>query len=240
MLILSMSSIFQTWIERVSHRESSSSKLKIALISIFMWVLGVAFCNGITEIYQNYWYYFIGTWDRSAGTLTIFGRLDDFLAGMAIAAYSRLYPKGKLSGDLLVLIGSIIIAIALIFTDSNGGANLVGKHKLSDFVFPSLAFGSGIIIMGLHRGGIIAKILSTKTMVLLGDISFGLYVLHYLSVPGYPKSALSLQAYLESIGIHYSIAAIIGYILYSILAFISLQFFEKPIGKYLSKHMLHK
>jgi peptidoglycan/LPS O-acetylase OafA/YrhL len=136
------------------------------------------------------------------------------------------------------LIGTVIITIALIFTDTNGGANLVGKHKLSDFVFPSLAFGSGIIIMGLHRGGMVARILSTKTMVLLGDISFGLYVLHYLSVPGHPKSALSLQAYLESIGIHYSISALIVYILFSILAFVSLKFYEKPIGKYLSKKML--
>jgi peptidoglycan/LPS O-acetylase OafA/YrhL len=212
--------------------------MKIALISIFMWVLGVAFCNGITEIYQNFWYYFIGSWDGTAGTLTIFGRLDDFIAGMAIAAYARHYPKGKLSGDLLVLIGTVIITIALIFTDTNGGANLVGKHKLSDFVFPSLAFGSGIIIMGLHRGGIVARVLSTKTMVLLGDISFGLYVLHYLSVPSHPKSALSLQSYLESIGIHYSISAVIGYILFSILAFVSLKFYEKPIGKYLSKKML--
>lgn len=238
MLILSMSSIFQSWIERVSNRERISSKMKIALISIFMWVLGVAFCNGITEIYQNFWYYFIGSWDGTAGTLTIFGRLDDFIAGMAIAAYARHYPKGKSSGDLLVLIGTVIITIALIFTDTNGGANLVGKHKLSDFVFPSLAFGSGIIIMGLHRGGIVARVLSTKTMVLLGDISFGLYVLHYLSVPGHPKSALSLQSYLESIGIHYSISAVIGYILFSILAFVSLKYYEKPIGKYLSKKML--
>lgn len=237
-MIVSMSSVFQTWSNRVSNPELVNSKLKIAFLTIMMWIIGVAFCNGLTGIYQNMWYYFIGKWDGSAGTLTIFGRLDDFLAGMAIAAYARLYPKGRVSGDIFVIIGAIIISIALIFTESQGGANLVGKHKLSDFVFPSLAFGSGIIIMGLHRGGFVSRVLSTKTMVLLGDISFGLYVLHYLSVPGHPKSALSLQSYLESIGIHYSISAIIGYILYSILAFASLTFIEKPIGRYLSKRML--
>ena len=238
-LIVSMSSIFQTWSSRVSNPDHASSKLKIALLTIIIWIIGIAFCNGITGIYQNMWYYFIGKWDGSAGTLTIFGRLDDFLAGMAIAAYARMYPKGRMHGDMLVMIGTIIITIALSFTEAQGGANLVGKHKLSDFVFPSLAFGSGIIIMGLHRGGFVSKILSTKTMVLLGDISFGLYVLHYLSIPGHPKSALSLQSYLESIGIHYSISAIIGYILYSLLAFASLTFIEKPVGKYLSKRMLY-
>lgn len=238
-LIVSISSIFQTWSERMSNPDHPYSKMKIAVLTILMWIIGIAFCNGLTGIYQNMWYYFIGKWDGAAGTLTIFGRLDDFLAGMAIAAYARLYPKGRMHGDVLVMIGVIIITIALSFTEAQGGANLVGKHKLSDFVFPSLAFGSGIIIMGLHRGGIVSKILSTKTMVLLGDISFGLYVLHYLSIPGHPKSALSLQSYLESIGIHYSISAIIGYILYSLLAFASLKFIEKPIGRYLSKRMLY-
>ena len=238
LLIISMSSLYQAWINRVTKPEELPSKLKILMITIIMWVIGVAFCNGLTEIYQNLTYYFFGRWDGTAGTLTIFGRLDDFLAGMAIAAYAKLYPKGKMSGDFLVFIGITIITIALIFTDAQGGANLVGKHKLSDFVFPSLAFGSGIIIMGLHRGGAIAKFMSTKTMVLLGDISFGLYVLHYLSIPGHPKSALSLQAYLESIGLHYSFSAIIGYCLYSILAFASLKFYEKPMARYLSKRML--
>ena len=239
LLIVSMSSIFQTWSNRISNSDHASSKMKIALLTIIMWIIGLAFCNGLTGIYQNMWYYFIGKWDGSAGTLTIFGRLDDFLAGMAIAAYARVYPKGRIPGDIFVMIGVIIITIALMFTEAQGGANLVGKHKLSDFVFPSLAFGSGIIIMGLHRGGFVSKILSTKTMVLLGDISFGLYVLHYLSVPGHPKSALSLQSHLESIGIHYSVSAIIGYILFSLLAFASLKFIEKPVGRFLSKRMLH-
>ena len=238
LLIVSMSSLYQAWTNRMSRPEERMSKLKILLLTITLWVIGVAFCNGLTGIYQNLTYYFFGRWDGTAGTLTIFGRLDDFLAGMAIAAYAKMYPKGKLSGDLLVLLGISIITIALLFTDAQGGANLVGKHKLSDFVFPSLAFGSGIIIMGLHRGGLIAKFMSTNTMVLLGDISFGLYVLHYLSVPGHPKSALSLQAYLESIGVHYSLSAIIGYCVYSILAFISLKFYEKPMSRYLSKRML--
>lgn len=238
LLIVSISSLYQAWTNRMSRPEERMSKLKILLLTITLWVIGVAFCNGLTGIYQNLTYYFFGRWDGTAGTLTIFGRLDDFLAGMAIAAYAKMYPKGKLSGDLLVLLGISIITIALLFTDAQGGANLVGKHKLSDFVFPSLAFGSGIIIMGLHRGGLIAKFMSTNTMVLLGDISFGLYVLHYLSVPGHPKSALSLQAYLESIGVHYSFSAIIGYCVYSILAFISLKFYEKPMSRYLSKRML--
>jgi len=238
LLIVSMSSLYQAWTNRMSRPEERMSKLKILLLTITMWVIGIAFCNGLTGIYQNLTYYFFGRWDGTAGTLTIFGRLDDFLAGMAIAAYAKMYPKGKLSGDLLVFLGISIITIALLFTDAQGGANLVGKHKLSDFVFPSLAFGSGIIIMGLHRGGLIAKFMSTNTMVLLGDISFGLYVLHYLSVPGHPKSALSLQTYLESIGVHYSFSAIIGYCVYSILAFISLKFYEKPMSRYLSKRML--
>ncbi|NBP66922.1 MAG: hypothetical protein EBU66_20035, partial [Bacteroidetes bacterium] len=160
-------------------------------------------------------------------------------AGMAIACYARLYPKKNLfSGDLIVLFGAIIIMFALLFTSSQGGPNLVGKHKLSDFIFPSLALGSGLIIMGLHRGGFIAKVLSTKTMVLLGEISFGLYVLHYISVPGYPKSAVSLQNYLESMGIHFIVAALICYFIYSLLAYISLRFYEKPIGSMLTKRLI--
>jgi peptidoglycan/LPS O-acetylase OafA/YrhL len=238
-LIVSLYAIFQSWIERMSDPSASTTKLKIALATVIVWVIGIAFCNGITGIYQNLWFYFMGRWDGAAGTLTIFGRLDDFLAGMAIAAYAKLYPKGRIPGDALVAIGCAIIAIALIFTDAQGGANFVGKHKLSDFVFPSLAFGSGIIIMGLHRGGLIATFMSTKTMVLLGDISFGLYVLHYLSLPGHPKSALSFQAYLESIGIHFGISSIIVYALFSILAYVSFRYVEKPIGKFLSRHMLH-
>jgi peptidoglycan/LPS O-acetylase OafA/YrhL len=238
LLIFSMSALYSGWKSKLGI-EKDTSRYVIASITILIWMISVAFCNGMSEIYQNWWYFFTGTWDSAVGTQTIFGKLDDFMAGMAIAAYVRLFPEKKhLSGDIIVMIGTTIIILALLFTSSQGGSNLVGKHKLADFVFPSLAFGSGLIIMGLHRGGFIAKVLSTKTMVLLGEISFGLYVLHYISIPGYPKSAVSLQYHLESLGLHFIIAAIICYITYSLLAFLSLIYFEKPIGRYLTKRLI--
>lgn len=235
-LIYSMSTLYAGWSKKL---EGHINRYMIACMTLLIWILFVAFCNGMPDIYQNWWYYFTGKWDSHVGTLTIIGRIDDFMAGMAIACYARLYPKKNLfSGDLIVLFGAIIIMFALLFTSSQGGPNLVGKHKLSDFIFPSLALGSGLIIMGLHRGGFIAKVLSTKTMVLLGEISFGLYVLHYISVPGYPKSAVSLQYYLESTGMHFIVAALICYFIYSLLAYISLRFYEKPIGSMLTKRLI--
>jgi peptidoglycan/LPS O-acetylase OafA/YrhL len=231
-----MSTLYAGWSKK---HDADTNRYSIAFMTLLIWILFVAFCNGMSEIYQNWWYYFTGKWDHHVGTLTIIGKLDDFMAGMAIACYARLYPKKNLfSGDMIVLFGAIIIMLALLFTSSEGGPNLVGKHKLSDFIFPSLAFGSGLIIMGLHRGGLIAKALSTKTMVLLGEISFGLYVLHYVSVPGYPKSAVSLQYYLESMGMHFIVAALICYCIYSLLAYLSLQFYEKPIGSMLTKRLI--
>ncbi|MFM8840730.1 MAG: acyltransferase family protein [bacterium] len=237
-LIITIAGIFKQRVERMKQRNGTVSDVNLAWTVIILWVMIIAFCNGFTKIYQNWLFYFQNMWDASAGTLSIFGRLDDFVAGILIAAYARIVPKGKVSGDILVLAGIAILAWAVMFTDIHGGANQVGKHKLSDFVFPALAFGAGIIIMGLHRGGIVAKVLSTKTMVLLGDISFGLYVWHYVSVPGYAKSALALQSFFETQGIGFSLSALLCYMVYSLLSYASLQFYEKPVAKLLSKRML--
>ncbi|MFN5520324.1 MAG: acyltransferase family protein [Ignavibacteria bacterium] len=217
-----------------------SANTNIALFALALWVLIVASCNGFTQFYQNITYFFTGLWDKGAGTLTIFGRLDDFVAGMLVAGYGRSIIKGFVKGDLLVLLGAIIIGSALTFTEMQGGSDLVGRHKLSDFVYPSLALGSSIIFLGLHRGGFIANILSSRFMVLLGNISFGLYLIHFITLPGFAQAALETQVYLESMGLGITFSGILNYVCYSILAYATYLFYEKPVGLFLSKRMLSK
>lgn len=144
-LITYVTSLYREKTKNLQSAGTFSANTNIALFALALWVLIVASCNGFTQFYQNITYFFTGLWDKGAGTLTIFGRLDDFVAGMLIAGYGRSIIKGYVKGDLLVLLGAIIIGSALTFTEMQGGSDLVGRHKLSDFVYPSLALGSSII-----------------------------------------------------------------------------------------------
>ena len=239
-LITYVTALYREKTKGIQQAGTLSANSFIVLFALALWVLIVASCNGFTQFYQNITFFFTGYWDKGAGTLTIFGRLDDFVAGMLIAGYGRSIKKVFVKGDVLVLLGAIIIGSALTFTEMQGGSDLVGKHKLSDFVYPSLALGSSIIFLGLHRGGYIANILSSRFMVLLGNISFGLYLIHFITLPGYAQAALETQVYIESKGLGITFSGILNYVCYSVLAYASYLFYEKPMGTFLSKRMLSK
>ncbi len=229
--IVTIASIFRGRAAHIAQQPTRWSNTQLAITALVVWVLMVGSCKGLSLVYQNWVFYFTGVWDNLADRVTIVGRLADFVAGIVVAAYARSAGKSKLGGDAFVLVGATIITLSILFTEANGGEIQVGQHKLADLVFPSIAMGASFLIMGLHKGGIVAKLLASKTMVLLGDISFGLYVLHYLSVPGAAKSAVALQEYLESIGIHYVAASLINYAAFSVLAWLSLVFYEQPLRR---------
>lgn len=237
-LIAYVTALFREKSQRVKQSSTFSSNTNIAIFALAIWILIVASCNGFTQFYQNITFFFTGYWDKGAGTLTIFGRLDDFVAGMLIAGYGRIIKTRIVNGDVLVLLGALIIGSALTFTEMQGGSDLVGRHKLSDFVYPSLALGSSIVFLGLHRGGFIANILSSRFMVLLGNISFGLYLIHFITLQGYTQAALETQIYFESMGLGITLSGILNYACYSVLAYASYTLYEKPMGTFLSKRML--
>ena len=238
LLILMLASTIDILSKRWKDLPILHSKWLMAGTLCAMWMFSVAFSRGAGAIYQNWLVYFTGVWDQSVLTTSIFGRIDDFVAGMVVAGYARAHKKNTtMNGDIIALAGIAIILAVMVFSITHGGPNQVGKHKLSDFAFPLFAMGASFVFYGMHNGGFIEKFFSSKPLMLLGETSFGLYVLHYISFPGYPKSALSLQQYFESLGIHFGLAALLCYCIFALFAYIVYRFYEKPISHYLTRRL---
>ena len=89
----------------------------------------------------------------------------------------------------------------------------------------------GLVIFAFaFQGGFISKILSLPIFVLLGEISFGFYMFHYLVLDYFEilnNKSFHIQNDYLSIGIIFTVTIVLSYI--------SFFKFEKPINSYIKK-----
>ena len=178
--------------------------------------------------------YWFGKWDKDALTMTIFGRMSDFVAGMLLALIARYFPPQKSKhGDIISSIGIMLLVFSLQFIIIQGGPDTAGLNKMTVWAFAGIPLGASILFYGLHSGGLLNILLSSKLFIVLGESSFALYVIQFIVLPGIPNASMALQMYLESLNIHFLLAALISYMSFAFIAFIVHIAFEKPITSYL-------
>jgi peptidoglycan/LPS O-acetylase OafA/YrhL len=204
------------------------------IMMIVLWIISIAFSRGSVGLYQDMILYWFGKWDKDALTMTIFGRMSDFVAGMLLALIARYFPPQKSKhGDIISSIGIMLLVFSLQFIIIQGGPNTAGLNKMTVWAFAGIPLGASILFYGLHSGGLLNTILSSKLFIVLGESSFALYVIQFIALPGIPNASMGLQMYLEKQNIHFLLAALISYMSFAFLAFIVHIAFEKPITSYL-------
>jgi peptidoglycan/LPS O-acetylase OafA/YrhL len=164
---------------------------------------------------------------RGNGTKMAF-RIWQFTVGMAAAYLYRIYVKSGSQWDKHrgVRIGLDILASLLLIGCVLSSSSVLGridKQLVGFYVgwrFPlwcsSLA-GVLILCLLVNPTGFVAKLLSNKILVVLGRISFGIYLVHFFFLP-----YVSLGSKYKSFVFIYAISACVAYVLHI--------FIEKPCG----------
>jgi peptidoglycan/LPS O-acetylase OafA/YrhL len=225
--------------ERTKDSTPSKRIILLLLLSFALLLCTIAFANGSVRLYQDVLKYCTERWDSGAFTFTIFGRIVDFVAGMLAASIARrVLPQGKFMGDLIVMVGSIAFIWGLYWMDGAGGPDKFGIHKLGLFIKYSIGIASAMVIYGLHAGGVFTRILGSKPMVVLGEVSFALYLVQLMPFLWWPIIGMQLQINLERAGLHYYSASFIAYIVLNLVSMAIYYAFERPVGRYLRTRFL--
>ncbi|MEO5625133.1 MAG: acyltransferase [Dokdonella sp.] len=117
---------------------------------------------------------------RELAYLTILGRLDQFLIGMGAAAFFKRYPLSRGSGALLAGTSLAFALLALALFNANGGWPVVVWWKI---FWPTLegilwaAFVIGYIDCANDARGLWSLLLAK-----LGEISYSIYLIHFLII----------------------------------------------------------
>lgn len=191
-------------------------------LSNFRRLLGVLIVAGILVVWgmyftpeeqiKAYWY---------VNPLT---RLPDFLAGMLLF---RLYDKGDKKWSVrratCFEIGAIALFAAFYYFGSAGILPKVYRYSVYYWFPVSLI----LYVFAVNRGKI-SRLLGNKYLVIGGDISYAMYLLHLFVIEFYLKSG---RNYPWQVAIPVLLVITIGFSL------LSYYYFEKPVNKYIRKHL---
>lgn len=156
-------------------------------------------------------------------------RIFEFITGMMTARlFARLKPMVKerapIAGSLIELL-AFALAIGFMFATvplSEASAPFVGNAGafwLKNSVVPLVAFNFLVLVIAFGKG-VISKFLSIPLMVLLGDISYAVYLVHYPLLM-YRRCFLPQENSLFSLAAFLSVLLIISHLLFVIV--------ERPI-----------
>ncbi len=148
--------------------------------------------------------------------------LNEFLVGnMAGLLYLQLDKRYKRNYDLHITLLCIILSLILIFA----------KPEYAHNGLLAIIFVPFILLMALNTGRI-TRIFSKKPFVFLGDISYGLYILHY-------PAGIFIISLMTGKGIENPRVLLLG-LLSALLLLCSLSylFLEKPLNKYIRSMQL--
>jgi peptidoglycan/LPS O-acetylase OafA/YrhL len=195
------------------------------------WIAMMFVSTTATTAYISLLEMLTGFRDNEAWTFTILGRIPDFVSGMFAAVIARTYlVRGKHSGDFIVLAGIALYVVCINLIIAHGGPRIAGHQLMGTLGFRGIAVSSAIIFYGLHAGGYASRILSTNLMLRLGECSFALYLIQFLPVGSITNIGMYTQRMLEAQGLHFILAACIGYVLFNLAAFGAYRFVERPVA----------
>ncbi|MFN5875436.1 MAG: acyltransferase family protein [Ignavibacteria bacterium] len=195
------------------------------------WIAMMFVSTTATTAYISLLEMLTGFRDNEAWTFTILGRIPDFVSGMFAAVIARTYlVRGRHSGDFIVLAGIALYVVCINLIIAHGGPRIAGHQLMGTLGFRGIAVSSAIIFYGLHAGGYASRILSTNLMLRLGECSFALYLIQFLPVGSITNIGMYTQRMLEAQGLHFILAACIGYVLFNLAAFGAYRFVERPVA----------
>ncbi|MDH6354436.1 peptidoglycan/LPS O-acetylase OafA/YrhL [Dysgonomonas sp. PH5-45] len=188
---------------------NDSKKLLLILIPLIIVALtGMYFTPDEETITNSIWY---------VNPIT---RLPDFLIGLFLFHIYDKYKNINISYTKASLLEISSIVLLLAFYLLSGYFSIVYRASIYYWIPISLT-----ILIFAFRQGVISKILSNQYLVRLGEVSFGIYMFHFIIIILFNKiineTNVSLPFYISFF--------IIIFIVLSV-SFLSYHYFEKPIA----------
>jgi peptidoglycan/LPS O-acetylase OafA/YrhL len=158
-----------------------------------------------------------------------FFRVFDFIVGILLL---ELYLKIKNTEKVINYNALEILSVSLlvIFFVIHSTLPLVVRYSI--YYWLPMSF---LILVFAFQKGVLSRLLSNSTMILLGEISFGFYMFHQLVLKYF---IMINQSYLH-IANEYLIICII-LVVSLIVSYISLIWFENPVSKYIKRVLIKK
>lgn len=153
--------------------------------------------------------------------------LFSFSAGLLI---SRTFKPANIKGAFWICALAIILLLSMPYV---GGENRMWMNGVYDAVCIIMVFP---ILVYVGASGKTKSKISLRITKFLGDISYPLYIVHYPSMYLF-YAWLWRNGYTFSRTWHVALALFFGNI---VLAYLCLKFYDEPVRKYLTKHILLK
>ena len=158
-----------------------------------------------------------------------FFRIFDFIVGILLfELYLKIKNTEKVINYNVLEFSSILLLVVFFIFHSE--LPLVVRYSI--YYWLPMSF---LILVFAFQKGVVSRLLSTNTLILLGEISFGFYMFHQLVL----KYFLMLNKSLLHITNEYLIISII-LIVSLIISYISLIWFENPVNRYLKRVLIPK
>lgn len=151
-------------------------------------------------------------------------RLPDFLVGMLLF---KLYDKSRknwsVSRATWFEIGAIVLFATFFYFGSAGLLPKVYRYSVYYWIPVSL-----ILYTFAMNKGIVSRFLSNKYLVIGGDISYAMYLIHLFVIDFYKNTGLSYP---------WQIAIPVLLVLTICFSLLSFYYFEKPVNRYIRNHL---
>jgi peptidoglycan/LPS O-acetylase OafA/YrhL len=158
-----------------------------------------------------------------------FFRVFDFIVGILLF---ELYVKIRNTSNVLNYNALEFSSIALLVVFFIFHSHLPLVVRYSIYYWLPMSF---LILVFAFQKGVLSRLLSNRSLILLGEISFGFYMFHQLVL----KYFIMFNKSILHIANEYLIILII-LIISLIISYISLIWFENPVNKYLKKVSMNK
>ena len=151
-------------------------------------------------------------------------RLPDFLVGMLLfKLYDKSARNWSVNRATWFEIGAVALFIAFYYCGSAGVLPKVYRYSVYYWLPVSLL----LYVFAINKG-MISRFLSNKYLVIGGDISYAMYLIHLFIIELY-----------KSTGWNYPWQIVIPILLLITIccSLLSYRYFEKPVNKYIRKHL---
>ncbi|OGU58464.1 MAG: hypothetical protein A2X64_08640 [Ignavibacteria bacterium GWF2_33_9] len=219
-----------------------TDKGRIVFIGAILTFISFGLSNIGTQL-VNLQYYFIGIWDKSFLTSTIFGRFYDFGVGMIAGLIFLKMPNSrifmnKLTSNLIFLVGALVWFGGALWIETHKGPDFKMETKLYQYFFYLYSTGAALMLLSLVGNSVFNKLFSWKPVVYLGKISFALYLIQFMPISGVRNLSLWIKhLFLElTHNEWFSVFATFGIII--ILSAMVYHLVEMPSQKYLKKWLI--
>lgn len=207
-------------------RLSSPTKLWPPVMGLLLMLLAV---RELVGLFLHVKSDLTGQWDHSFWAMTAPGRFYDFAFGMIAA----LFVPSKWWARIWGLIGVAIFALVIVFIERQGGLGIAARHPYFGWIGMGIGLAFSCFLPAVHYDKGVDRVLGNKPMVFLGEISFGVYLLHELLLDHGP--------------LRYAVRwllpnkwqwAIVMYVVVSAIAALVYRFYEQPISGWLRSRLL--